>query len=97
MPLWRSEGSLREISGWVGRTARRGERDQDVLATMANLASCYHSLGLFDQAEPLFKRTLAVREQDFGNFHSATLNVYVLLGEMYDTQGRLVEAVGLFE
>jgi tetratricopeptide (TPR) repeat protein len=67
----------------AGLEEHRGERDRDVLATMANLGSCYDSLGLFDQAETL----LAVWEQDFGNDHPATLNVYVLLGEMYHVRG----------
>ena len=66
----------------AGLEERRGEHDQYLLTTIANLAACYHSLGLYDQAEPLFKRAIATREQDFGSDHPATLNVYVLLGEM---------------
>ena len=53
--------------------------------------------GLYPQAEPLYKRSLAIREKALGPDHlkvAATLNN---LAELYTTQGRYAEAEPLYK
>ncbi len=37
--------------------------------SLNNLASLYHSQGRYDEAEPLYQRSLAIREKALGENH----------------------------
>lgn len=51
----------------------------------------------YAEAEPLFKRTLAIRERLFGSEHSDVAMSLNNLAALYDHQGRYVEAEPLFK
>jgi len=59
---------------------------------MGNLAAVYHAQGKYEEAEPLYKRTLAMYLQGPGEEYAMTQTVMANLGEMYSTQGRYGEA-----
>jgi tetratricopeptide (TPR) repeat protein len=69
----------------------------DVAASLNNLAQLYKAQGRYADAEPLFKRSLAISEKTLGPDHpnvAASLNN---LAQLYKAQGRYAEAEPLYE
>ena len=65
--------------------------------SLNNLADLYHAQGRYADAEPLLKRSLAIKEKVFGSDNpdvAASLNN---LAELYRAQGRYADAEPLFE
>jgi tetratricopeptide (TPR) repeat protein len=52
-----------------------GEDHPDVATSYNNLASLYESQGRYGEAEPLFKKALAICEQQLGLDHPTTITV----------------------
>jgi tetratricopeptide (TPR) repeat protein len=50
----------------------RGPEDQDVAASLNNLAALYYKQGHYAEAEPLYKRALAIDEKAIGPEHPRT-------------------------
>jgi tetratricopeptide (TPR) repeat protein len=57
-----------------------------------NLAEFYRRLEKYEQAEPLFKRALAIREKTVGPDHFETATVLNNLALLYKSQGHYAEA-----
>ncbi|MFM6631286.1 MAG: tetratricopeptide repeat protein, partial [Microcystis panniformis] len=73
-----------------------GENHPDVAASLNNLAGLYKYQGRYIEAEPLYKRSLSLREQRLGENHpdvAASLNN---LAGLYKYQGRYAEAEPLY-
>jgi tetratricopeptide (TPR) repeat protein len=84
------EASLRS-SEWVGR-------QHSVSATSLNgLAGLYLSEGRLAEAEPLYKRSLSIREKSLGGDHPDVATSLYNLALLYWHQGRLAEAEPLYE
>jgi tetratricopeptide (TPR) repeat protein len=69
----------------------------NALAKFSNeLAFLYYSLGKYAEAEPLYVRSLAIREQKLGANHPDTANSLNNLAGLYESTGRYKEAEPLF-
>lgn len=67
----------------------------DLALNLNNIAGLYYAQGLYAEAEPLFRRALAIREKLFGSLHpdvALSLNNLALL---YNDQGNYHEATPL--
>jgi tetratricopeptide (TPR) repeat protein len=70
---------------------------QAALATSLNdLAFLYKSMGRYAEAEPLYVRSLAIREQELGANHSDTSRILNNLANFYKSTGRYAEAEPLY-
>ena len=62
-----------------------------------NLASLYQTQGRYAEAEPLYKRALAIREKALGPDHPTVATSSNNLAHSYDAQGRYAEAEPLYK
>jgi tetratricopeptide (TPR) repeat protein len=65
--------------------------------TLNNLAELYYAQGYYAQAEPLFKRALAIEEPTLGPAHPDVAPVLSNLAELYRAQGYYAQAEPLFK
>ena len=65
--------------------------------SLNNLANVYHSQGKYAEAEPLYKRALAIVEKAFGQEHPNVATSLNNLGGVYVAQGKYAEADPLFK
>ena len=63
-----------------------------VAGALNNLAEMYLNQGHYAEAEPLFKRSLSIREKGLGPDHPDVANSLNNLAELYRSQGRYAEA-----
>jgi tetratricopeptide (TPR) repeat protein len=70
---------------------------QETLATSLNeLAFLYQSMGRYAEAEPLYVRSLAIREQELGANHPSTATSLNNLASLYESICRYTEAEPLY-
>ena len=68
------------------------------LATCLNwIAELYNSQGRYGEAEPLYLRSLSIREQQLGSDHPDVATSLNNLANLYESQGRCGEAEPLYE
>ena len=95
------EGRLDEAETWLrsARTVARtlGADDPRLATTLDHLAWVLCAEGKFDQAEPLAKQALAIREKALGPQHEDTARSLNTLACLYDADGRLDEARARYE
>jgi hypothetical protein len=72
-----------------------GDRDEETLTTMGNLALLYWSEGKYSLAEPLSVRAVQLQRQVHGEEHPDTLTVMNNLALVYYSEGKYGEAEGL--
>ena len=65
-----------------------GPDDERLATSLNNLAALYRAQGQYDRAEPLYKRSLAIREEALGTEHPDVAQSLNNLAELYGTQGR---------
>jgi tetratricopeptide (TPR) repeat protein len=65
--------------------------------TLNNLAELYYAQGHYAQAEPLFKRTLAMQEHTLGPAHPGITTTLNNLAGLYYAQGYYAQAEPLFK
>ena len=58
---------------------------------MNNLASLYKAMGRYAEAEPLFCRSLAIREKQLGRDHPHVAGSLNNLADLYENMGRYAE------
>ena len=68
---------------WRLREEVLGPMHPDTATSLNNLAVLYNSQGKYDDAEPLFKRALAVREEVLGPMHPDTATSLNNLAVLY--------------
>ncbi|MEX2218523.1 MAG: tetratricopeptide repeat protein [Phycisphaerales bacterium] len=73
------------------------EGHPDVANSLNSLAVLYYYQDEFAQAEPLFKRVIAIYEKAYGPDHPDLLSFRGNLAALYRSQGRLDKSVPLFE
>jgi tetratricopeptide (TPR) repeat protein len=61
------------------------------------LAKLYLEQEKYAEAELLFQRSLAIREQQFEPMHPSTADSLYNLAVLYDKQGKCVEAGSLYQ
>ena len=75
----------------------RGPDHSSVATTLENLASLYKSQGRTAEAEPLYKRSLAINEKALGPDHPSVGTMLNNLAVLYDSQGRYAAAEPLYK
>ena len=65
--------------------------------SLINLAGLYHAQGRYGEAEPLFRRSLAIREKARGPEYPDVATSLNNLAELYRGQGRYAEAEPLYQ
>jgi tetratricopeptide (TPR) repeat protein len=66
-----------------------------VAESLNNLAALYHAQGQYAQAEPLYRRSLAIVEKAVGPEHPAVATTLGHLAELYHAQGQHAQAEAL--
>jgi tetratricopeptide (TPR) repeat protein len=62
-----------------------------------DLGTIHYNLGQYAVAEPLYKRSLAIREKTLGQDHAEVATVLNNLGELYRAEERYAEAEPLLK
>ena len=68
-----------------------------IATVLHNLAVLYQDQGKYSEAEPLFKRALAIDEKTLGPDHPSVAKVLGNLAVLYQAQGRYSEAEPLYK
>jgi tetratricopeptide (TPR) repeat protein len=71
------------------------QQQADLATSLNNLAGLYRAMGRYTEAEPLFVRSLAIREEQLGANHPDTAGSLHNLAGLYYLIGRYVEAESL--
>ncbi|MBW4581677.1 MAG: tetratricopeptide repeat protein [Tildeniella nuda ZEHNDER 1965/U140] len=74
----------------------RPEQALDLATCLHWTASLYHGQGRYVEAEPLYVRSLSIREQQLGNDHLDVATSLNGLATLYQAKGRYAEAEPLF-
>src|SRR5262249_41239691 len=69
----------------------------NVALSLNNLAELYRAQGRYADAEPLYKRSLAIREKALGADHPYVAVSLNSLAELYRIQGRYADAEPLYK
>src|SRR3990172_10615101 len=69
-----------------------GPHDSRLTSTLNNLAVLYHTQGKYSEAEPLYRRALAILEETLGATHPSVGQGLNNLAEMLRAQGKHAEA-----
>ena len=73
-----------------------GSDHPDVATSLSNLASLYASQGRYAEAEPLYMRSLAIKEMQLGSDHPDVATNLNNLARLYESQGRYGDAESLY-
>ena len=87
----------RQFKAALSEAERFGEQDRRFATSLNNLAELYRVQGKYVEAEPLYKRSLAIREKALGPEHpnvaTSLKNYAVLLRKMdRDAEAKKMEA-----
>ena len=93
--LCRRRAALQALAGDQRKGA--GPDHPDVATSLNNLAVLYDDQGRYADAEPLYKRSLAIREKALGPDHPDVATSLNNLAELYDDQGRYADAEPLYK
>ena len=74
-----------------------GAEHPDTAWTLSNLAHLYTSHGKYNDAEPLFKQSLAIREKVLGAEHPETAWTLNKLARLYEKQLKYQDAEPLYK
>ena len=69
-----------------------GPEHPNVATSLNNLAGLYEDQGKYAEAEPLYRRALAIQENALGPMHPHLAKSLNNLAGLYHAQGRYVEA-----
>ncbi len=70
-----------------------GANHPDVAQSLNNLAALHENQGRYAEAEPLYKRALAIQEETLGPDHPHVAILLSNLAVLYRNQGRYAEAI----
>ena len=73
-----------------------GPEDPRLATTLNNLAQVYHAQGKYEEAEPLYQRSLAINEKALGKDHSVVAGDLNNLAQLYHDLGKYDEAEALY-
>ena len=69
-----------------------GPDHPDIATSLSNLAGLYYTQGQYGQAEPLYKRSLAIREKALGPDHPNVAQILGNMAALYRATNRKQEA-----
>ncbi|KFY95938.1 hypothetical protein V498_03016 [Pseudogymnoascus sp. VKM F-4517 (FW-2822)] len=93
----RSMNNLASLLHSQGSEKTLGKEHPDTLGSMNNLASLLESQGKYDEAEPMYRQTLLLREKALGKEHPNTLRSMNNLAFLLHSQGRYNEAEPIYQ
>ncbi len=76
---------------------QEGKEDDGLAFALNALAAVYYYQSRYEEAEPLYKRDLAISEKSLGKDHPFVATSLNNLAELYRTQGRYAEAEPLYK
>ena len=82
----------KQWSGALKAAEEFGLEDPRLATSLNNLALLYEAQGKYVEAEPLYKRALAIDEKAVGPEHPEVATILDNLASLYDAQGRYAEA-----
>src|SRR5262245_60454915 len=89
---------LAGLTCWIALAgAAQAQRNEDDATALTAEARRLHQAGRYAEAEPLYKRSLAIREKALGPDHPDVGTSLNDLALMYNSQGRYVEAEPLYK
>lgn len=94
--LRRFEPAAEAFAAVADFRARDDEQPYDELTPLVNLAASYEGLGLYEEAEPIYRRVLAIETALGGPDNLETLATAHNLAFLLDSMGRPEEAEPLF-
>ena len=86
----------KQFSAALKEAEKFGEQDPRVGSSLNNLAALYQVQGKYGEAEPLYRRSLAIREKALGSEHREVAQSLNNLAGLYHAQGKYAEAEPLF-
>jgi tetratricopeptide (TPR) repeat protein len=92
---WREKEPVDE-SAYEYRRKVLGERHEDTMRSMADLATTYHAQGRYEEAEKIYVEVLALWRGVLGEKHPDTMRIMTSLAATYHTQGRYEEAEKIY-
>jgi len=84
-------------SPWPSGSNDWGPTILQLAPSLNNLAALYHAQGRYDEAEPLYRRALALYEQVLGPIHPLVAQCLNNLAALYHAQGRYADAEPLLQ
>ena len=94
-PVRAGRAALQALAGHTGEGPRPGSSRCG--HGLNNLAGLYDAQGHYAQAEPLYKRSLAIREKALGPDHPDVATSLNNLALLYETQGQYAQAEPLYK
>ncbi|MCP4369974.1 MAG: tetratricopeptide repeat protein, partial [Deltaproteobacteria bacterium] len=92
----RTLGDYKEAQAWLEKLLQLCEQETPETVELAqiqhNLAWLYSDMGKYEEAEPLYKRSLEVRESALGKAHPEVATTLNNLANLYRQQGKYEEA-----
>ncbi|KAJ4382592.1 hypothetical protein N0V86_001814 [Didymella sp. IMI 355093] len=88
---------LYHMAAELGGKKAWGEEHESTLNTANNLGLLYADLGLYKEAEKMYKQALNGKEKAWGEEHVSTLNTVNNLANLYKTIGRHKEAEKMYK
>jgi tetratricopeptide (TPR) repeat protein len=85
------EPHLKKMIDWC-----EGNEDPQFAFSLHQLARLYNSQGKYNEAEPLYRRSLSIREKQLGEDHPNVAESLNNLAELYHSQGKYNGAEPLF-
>ncbi len=82
----------KQFAAAVKKAEQFGPEDPRLATTLNSLAETYRAQGRLEEAEPLHKRALSIREKALGPEHAATAQSLLNLAAVYKAQRRYAEA-----
>ena len=93
----KEQEAVRLLSAAVSQAEAFGKNDARLELSLSNLAQAYAMYGKYVEAEPLLKRSLAIKEKLLGATHPEVALGLRNLAILYQVDGRLDLAEGLFK
>src|SRR5262249_55667735 len=87
----------RLLSAAVKEAEQYGPEYEGQATPLSNLGALYEKQGRYAESEPLYKRSLAIREKALGPDHPDVAVILTSLAELYYAQGKYAEAEQLFK
>ena len=82
---------------WLRRSSEYGSDRLEIVPSLENAAELYRAQGLYAEAEPLYKRALAIRDRMLGPNHPEVAKSLNRLGSLFYAQGRYPEAEPIYK
>ena len=91
------QGAEKQWTAGLRIAEQLGPDDHRLGTSLNNLAALYQAQGKYAEAEPLYKRSLAIRERILGPEHPDVAQSLNNIALLYHTQGKYAEAEPIYQ